>query len=144
MKCGERMAVARCSRSAFLPVVLLSLLCFARASAHHSHVNYEQGDTISVTGTVTEIQWINPHSWIFLNVVNDSGETEEWALEGGAPSQLLRRGWDQERLALGDTITALVRPLRSGSNGGLLGTIILSDGTAFCDPFDGAALDEVC
>lgn len=136
--------IARLFAPALLSALLPALFFGLPVRAHHSHVNYEQRDTISVTGTVTEIQWINPHTWIFMNVTNENGATEEWALEGGAPSQLLRRGWIRERIAVGETITAHVRRLRSGATGGLLGTIVLSDGTAYCDPFDGAALDEVC
>jgi hypothetical protein len=136
--------IARLFAPALYSALLPALFFCLPVLAHHSHVNYEQGDTISVTGTVTEIQWINPHTWIFINVTDANGATEEWALEGGAPSQLLRRGWMRERIAVGETITAHIRRLRSSANGGLLGTIVLSDGTAYCDPFDGAALDEVC
>ena len=103
--------------------------------AHHSHVNYEPTETMTVRGTVTEVQWINPHTWFFINVTNEQGIEEEWALESGAPSQLIRRGWNAESIKPGDEITAIVKQLRGGANGGLLGTIILSDGTALCDPF---------
>ncbi len=116
--------------SAALAIALPSL-----AVAHHSHVNYEPTETVTVRGTVTEVQWINPHIWFFINVTNDDGVTEEWALESGAPSQLIRRGWSAESIKPGDEITAVVKRLRGGANGGLLGTIILSDGTALCDPF---------
>lgn len=105
------------------------------AAAHHSHVNYNTTETVTVSGTVTEVQWINPHTWFFISVMNEDGVEEEWALESGAPSQLVRRGWSAESIQPGDTITAIVQPLRGGANGGLLGTIILSDGTALCDPF---------
>ncbi len=117
-----------------LPVALMVLLP-TLAGAHHSHVNYEPTDTIMVHGTVTEVQWINPHTWFFMNVTNEEGVEEEWALESGAPSQLTRRGWSAESIKPGDEITAIVKQLRGGANGGLLGTIILSDGTALCDPF---------
>jgi len=117
-----------------LPAVLMMLLP-SLAVAHHSHVNYEPTETMTVRGTVTEVQWINPHTWFFINVTNEQGIEEEWALESGAPSQLIRRGWNAESIKPGDEITAIVKQLRGGANGGLLGTIILSDGTALCDPF---------
>jgi hypothetical protein len=127
-----------------LPTALLVFLpCLA--IAHHSHVNYDTTDTISVSGVVTEVQWINPHTWFFINVTNEDGAIEEWALESGAPSQLIRRGWSADSVKPGDTITAIVQPLRGGANGGLLGTIIRSDGTALCDPFGGdLPLTAVC
>ena len=113
--------------------------------AHHSHVHYEPVNTVRVSGTVTEVQWVNPHTWFFMNVVNEQGRIEEWALESGAPSQLVRRGWKAGSVKPGDTITAIVKPLKGGAKGGLLGTIILSDGTELCDPFGGdLPLTAVC
>ncbi len=117
-----------------LPAALMMILP-SLAVAHHSHVNYEPTDTMTVRGTVTEVQWINPHTWFFIIVTNEQGVEEEWALESGAPSQLIRRGWSAESIKPGDEITAIVKQLRGGANGGLLGTIIFSDGTALCDPF---------
>ena len=119
----------------FFLLAALAIVLPNLAIAHHSHVNYEPNDTITVRGTVTEVQWINPHTWFFINVMNEDGVEEEWALESGAPSQLMRRGWSAESIKPGDEITAIVKQLRGGANGGLLGTIILSDGTALCDPF---------
>jgi hypothetical protein len=127
-----------------LPAFLLLLLP-TLAVAHHSHVNYDTTTTVTVTGVVTEVQWINPHTWFFVDVPGEDGATIEWALESGAPSQLVRRGWAPDSVQPGDTITAIVQPLRGASNGGLLGTIILSDGTELCDPFGGnLPLTTVC
>lgn len=119
----------------FSVAAALAILVPSLAVAHHSHVNYEPNDTIMVTGTVTEVQWINPHTWFFINVTNEDGVEEEWALESGAPSQLIRRGWSPDSVQPGDEITAIIKQLRGGANGGLLGTIILADGTSLCDPF---------
>lgn len=109
------------------------------AVAHHSHANYEPQNAIEVTGTVVDYQWINPHTWIYITVMGDDGEPQEWALESGSTGQLTRRGWASDSMQPGDTITALIRPLKDGSYGGVLGTIILADGTALCDPFGGGA-----
>ena len=109
------------------------------AVAHHSHANYEPSDAIEVTGTVVDYQWINPHTWIYITVMGEDGEPQEWALESGSTGQLTRRGWGADSMKPGDTITALIRPLKDGSYGGVLGTIVLADGTALCDPFGGGA-----
>jgi len=123
----------------------LAVLLPTLAIAHHSHVNYDTTNTVTVSGVVTEVQWINPHTWFFINVTNEAGVEEEWALESGAPSQLIRRGWSAESIKPGDEITAIVQPLRGGANGGLLGTIIRPDGTALCDPFGGdLPLTAIC
>ncbi|MEE8439673.1 MAG: DUF6152 family protein [Micropepsaceae bacterium] len=126
-----------------LPVAGLALAGLAAlglaipALAHHSHANYEPSDAIEITGTVVDYQWINPHTWIYITVMGDDGEMQEWALESGSTGQLTRRGWGADSMLPGDTISALIRPLKDGSYGGVLGTIILSDGTALCDPFGG-------
>jgi len=112
------------------------------ALAHHSHANYEPSYAIEITGTVVDYQWINPHTWIYITVMGEDGEEQEWALESGSTGQLTRRGWAADSMEPGDTISALIRPLKDGSYGGVLGTIILSDGTALCDPFGGGAAPD--
>lgn len=107
----------------------------APALAHHSHANYEANRTVEITGTVEDYQWINPHTWIYMTVVGEDGQEEEWALESGSTGQLTRRGWAPDSMKPGDTITAIVKPLKDGSNGGVLGLIRLADGTELCDPF---------
>jgi len=105
--------------------------------AHHSHANYEAVRTIEVTGTVSDYQWTNPHVWIYMTVTGEDGEIQEWTLESGSTGQLTRRGWTQESMQPGDTITALIKPLKDGSYGGVLGIITLADGRQLCDPFGG-------
>lgn len=105
------------------------------ASAHHSHANYEQNKVIQVVGTVTQYEFVNPHSWIYLNVTAPDGEVQEWTLESGSTGQLTRRGWRKDSMKAGDKITAHVKPLKDGSYGGLLGIIVLANGTNLCDPF---------
>ncbi len=113
------------------------------AWAHHSHANYESSDAIEITGTVVDYQWINPHTWIYITVMGEDDEPQEWALESGSTGQLTRRGWAAESMKPGDTITALIRPLKDGSYGGVLGTIILADGSALCDPCGGGAAADL-
>ena len=118
-------------------------LCLALpAVAHHSHANYEPSDTLEITGTVVDFQWINPHTWIYITVMGEDGEPQEWALESGSTGQLTRRGWGADSMKPGDTITALVKPLKDGSYGGVLGIITLADGTAICDPFGGGTAPD--
>ncbi len=112
------------------------------AVAHHSHANYEPSDTLEITGTVVDYQWINPHTWIYITVMGEDGEPQEWALESGSTGQLTRRGWAADSMQPGDTITALVKPLKDGSYGGVLGIITLADGTVVCDPFGGGTAPD--
>lgn len=104
------------------------------ASAHHSHANYEPDEITQVIGTVVDHQWVNPHTWIYVAVVNEDGETELWALESGSTGQLILQGWAADSISPGDEITAHVKRLRDGTNGGLLGLVELPDGTSVCNP----------
>ena len=119
----------------------LALACAAAAalsggaSAHHSHANYDDAKVVQITGTVTQYEFVNPHSWIYLTVTAPDGEVQEWTLESGSTGQLMRRGWAKDSMKPGDKITAHVKPLKDGSYGGLLGVIVLADGTNLCDPF---------
>jgi hypothetical protein len=101
--------------------------CIALASpvalAHHSHGNYMMTEYIQLAGTVTEIHWINPHSWIYLEVIDEDGETRVWSLEGASVNELRRKGWSENSIAPGDHISARCHQLRDRSNGCLLGYI---------------------
>tara|TARA_Y100000590_G_scaffold413925_1_gene510284 strand:- start:855 stop:1136 length:282 start_codon:yes stop_codon:yes gene_type:complete len=74
-----------------------------------------------LAGTVMELHWMNPHTWIYLEVENGSGEAEVWALEGGSPGALLRGGWEPDTVEAGDEITVRCHRLKDDSNGCLLG-----------------------
>ena len=100
------------------------------ALAHHSHAHYEPLTEVTISGTVTEFHWINPHSWVNISVVGEDGQAQEWALEtDGGIGRLVRQRWTVDSMAPGDIIEATVKPLRDGSYGGLIQYIELSDGT---------------
>lgn len=96
--------------------------------AHHSHGNYMMTEYIRVAGTVTEIHWINPHSWIYMTVTNDSGESANWSLEGASVNELRRRGWAEDSIRPGDRIEVRCHQLRDRSNGCLLGYVTVEGG----------------
>jgi hypothetical protein len=97
--------------------------CVVPAWAHHSHGNYQTSTYLTLKGTVKEIHWINPHSWIYVEVKDDKGEPTVWALEGASVTQLRRRGWAADSIKVGDSISARCHQLRDGSNGCLLGYV---------------------
>jgi Family of unknown function (DUF6152) len=76
------------------------------AFAHHSFAaEFDREKPVTLEGTVKEFRWVNPHSWLHVNVMKPDGSVEEWAVEGGAPSALLRRGWDRNTLPAGTRVT---------------------------------------
>lgn len=98
------------------------------AWAHHSHGNYLMTQYTEVEGTVTDLYWVNPHVWMYLDVVNAAGQAETWAMEAAGSSTLARGGIAQDEVKAGDTIRVRCHPLRDGSNGCLLGFVTTADG----------------
>jgi hypothetical protein len=90
------------------------------AAAHHSHGNYQQY-FMDLEGTITDVQLINPHSWIYLDVKSDNGEAISWALEATGTGGLARLGIVRGYVKPGDTIKVRCHPARDGSEGCLLG-----------------------
>ena len=98
------------------------------ASAHHSHGNYV--DTFKdIQGVVKEIHFVVPHSWVYIEVKDASGQPQLWALEATGRGGLERIGVTREYIKTGDTIKARCHPLRDGSNGCLLGFLKARDGS---------------
>ena len=83
-----------------------ALACTAApARAHHSFAaQYNADNRIEFEGTVTRMEWVNPHAWIHIAVEKDDGTTEAWMVEGGAPNALLRRGFNKNSLPPGTVI----------------------------------------
>jgi hypothetical protein len=97
--------------------------------AHHSPAMFDGSRQLTLTGTVREFQWTNPHSYIQLIVKSDDGTEQEWSLEMGANVYLYNLGWRPSTVKAGDTLSVTVVPLRSGkSGGGLLMQATTADG----------------
>ena len=111
----------------FITAVIISTVY--PAWAHHSHANYSETEWAFLEGTVREIHWMNPHSWIYLEVVDADGATKAWALEGASVTTLRRDGWTQDSVEVGDTLSLRCHPLKDGSRGCLLGYITMDDGS---------------
>lgn len=100
------------------------------AVAHHSFAMFDAGKTVTLEGSVKEFQWTNPHAWIMLNVANQQGQSDVWAIELNGPSGLARDGWKPKTLTPGMNVSVTIHPLRDGSNGGQFLNVKLPDGTS--------------
>jgi Family of unknown function (DUF6152) len=96
------------------------------AWAHHAHSNYDTNSFTLLEGTVKQLRWMNPHTWILLEV-NDNGKTAVWQLEGGSPNALTREGWKKEDVPVGAKVKVRCHPLKDGANGCLMGFITVGD-----------------
>ena len=112
--------------AAVLTAVPVSMPVFA----HHSfEAEYDRSSPVMVTGTVTKMEWMNPHIYFFIDIENENGEVSNWAVEGGAPNPLYRRGWRKDSLEPGDEVQVDGWLAKDGSNSMNSGTVIrLSDG----------------
>ena len=96
--------------------------------AHHSHGNYSDA-FVDVEGVVKEVHFVNPHSWIYIEVKGLNGQPQKWSLEASSVVQLERIGVTRDYIKAGDTIKARCHPLRDGSRGCLLGFVKARDGS---------------
>ena len=101
------------------------------AEAHHGTAVYDMSKVVTVTGTVTDFEFINPHSEMFFDVKDRSGKVEKWVAEAGSVPGMVRAGWTKSTLKPGDQATFIGNQSRNGSKTMRLRTIILPNGKKF-------------
>jgi len=119
-------------RNLLAGMALSSSLFFGAASllAHHSAgAAYDTGKKVTFRGTVTKLEWKNPHVFYHIDVVDQSGTVTNWAIEGSTPNQLYRSGWRKSDLNVGDMVTVTdSSPARNGTKKAYGGIVTLADG----------------
>lgn len=101
-------------------LAVLGGLAALSTSAHHSYAPYDLEHPVTVTGTVKEFRWTNPHTWIHLTVPNDQGGADEWVVEGPSITAMVRWGWRANSIKPGDKVHLIIGPNKDGSKGGSL------------------------
>ena len=86
--------------------------------AHHSFAMFDRNNQVDLEGVVQEVRFVNPHTFIYLVVKQDDGNTVTWSLEGQSPAALIRSGWTKNTLKAGDELKMRIAPLRSGAPAG--------------------------
>ena len=99
------------------------------ATAHHSNSAYQVDKIITLEGTVKEWKWMNPHTWLILEVTGADGKKQEWAVEGRPPGILGRAGWSNDILKPGDRVTVHASPAKNGDPEGIIARVTKADGT---------------
>jgi Family of unknown function (DUF6152) len=127
----------------FKLLAFVSILAFALSgtlSAHHSVQSvFDIHKTITVSGTIAKVEWINPHSYITVNVKDASGNIQKWGFELGAQSSLRRAGLsraDRGGIKPGDEVTIIAQPARDGSTNGIMREMKMADGRDFRFNYD--------
>ena len=119
----------RTSQGIASALLLLSLGAY-EASAHHSFAaEFDAAQPVELRGTITKMEWINPHSWLHIDVENADGTTTPWMIEGATPNTLLRRGFSRDTVKPGTQITIIGYRAKNGANRANGRDLILPDGS---------------
>ena len=112
-----------------LSVIAGLLLAAVPVLAHHSFsAEFDSNQPMTVTGVVTKVEWMNPHTHFYVDVKDESGKVVNWDVETGSPNALSRRGWTRNALKVGDTVTVEAFRAKDGSALAAARNVKLSDG----------------
>ena len=110
-------------------VLGVALLLPHTVAAHHSFdAEFDRNKPVTLKGSVTRVDWGNPHIWVFMDVKDETGKVSNWGVEGGAPNALFRNGWRKDSLKVGDIVTVEGFRGRDGSQRANANRVTLPDG----------------
>jgi hypothetical protein len=106
----------------------LAIFVMPVSSAHHSTAEFDYTKQVTIKGTVKEVQWTNPHSYIQLMVNGNDDQLIQWSVEIGSPSLNINTGWKKNSVKAGDVVTMELAPARNGKPYGTLRVLTFEDG----------------
>ena len=116
-------------KATLLAGVAALLFSVMPASAHHAFAaEFDAKKGIKVTGTITKLEWTNPHAWLYVDVTDESGKLTSWSFELGSPNGLIRQGWRRSSLKEGDQVTIEGFLAKDGTNTANAHSVTLPDG----------------
>ena len=117
-------------RSGLIALVAVIALTISSipALAHHGTAAYDMNRLLTMKGTVTEVDWGNPHTEIYFDVKNEQGNIVHWACISHSPNKLVRSGWTKDAVQPGDQVTVIFHPAKNGEHIGLLKELVLPNG----------------
>lgn len=117
------------ARIAAVTLIVVAGAASSPVRAHHSFAaEFDANQPVTLKGTVTKMDWVNPHTWIHLDVKNPDGTVTKWMIEGGTPNTLVRRGFTKTSLAAGTEVTIEGYRAKNGANRANGADMILPDG----------------
>ncbi|HEX6999303.1 MAG TPA: DUF6152 family protein, partial [Gammaproteobacteria bacterium] len=116
-------------RTAAIGALVAALLATAAASAHHGFGTFAMNEDIELSGVITDLDFVNPHSWLHFDVTTESGEKVSYRCELRSATTLRRSGWTPEMFAPGTRITIQGSPDRYDEHACYVSTLIFADGT---------------
>ena len=113
-----------------LPIVAAgAVVASGSVAAHHSFsAEFDRNLPVNVTGTVTAVEWMNPHARFYIDVTDDTGKTVNWDFELASPNGLMRRGWNRNSMKIGDVVTVTGSRAKNNPLVGNASTVTLADG----------------
>jgi hypothetical protein len=105
------------------------LFAAERVLAHHAFSNeFDADKKFTLTGTVAKMEWVNPHSWLWVDIKGPDGKVEQWGLEFGTPQALYRRGWTKSSVPVGAQVTVTAYPAKDARKIASADKVTLPDG----------------